>query len=414
MAVFVYKARSRTGEKVEGTVEAHDRRAATAQLEAMGHVPISVMEQSGAAAKAKGTGGGRRFTIWHGREPRMGTRDVLLFTTELSDLLASGMTLGNALNCLANRKTGKAGDDIITSLRDEIIRGTSLSDALAKHPASFPNLYVNMIRAGEASGALHEILRRLVDHFERVGEAKEKVTMALAYPAIVVTLGVIILIIMMLKVVPQFEKVFDSLGSSLPLPTQILVSTSRGMARYGWIGLIALTIGGILAQRAISTPKGRLWWHGWLLRMPVIRGIIASGTYTNFAQTLATLLRNGVPVLGALQIVEQTVGNAVIAREIRNARERVTDGTTISGPLAAGKVFPVLMTDMLAIGEQTGDMPGALSHIARRYESDLNRNIKLLTTLLEPLLIVIVALMIGFVAVSILMAVFNMTNGLSV
>jgi type IV pilus assembly protein PilC len=178
--------------------------------------------------------------------------------------------------------------------------------------------------------------------------------------------------------------------------------------------LAVLGVLGVVIHRAVKTDKGQLWWHGILLRMPLVKGIVACGVYANFARTFSVLLRNGVPVLQALEIVERTVGNAVIGRELHNARDRVTDGTSISGPLAAGKVLPAMFTDMLAIGEQTGDMPSALTHIARRYENELDRNVKIFTTALEPILIVGVALAVGFVAVSILMAVFSLTNGMGV
>jgi type II secretory pathway component PulF len=409
MPVFDYKARSRKGERKEGSLEAPDRRAALRQMESQGLVPVSVVESGADKSASKG----QRFSWRLGKE-RMGTRDVLTFTTELSDLLASGMTLGNALNCLANRKTGKANDKIIASVRDEIIRGSSLSDAMEQHTATFSGLYINMIRAGEASGALSEVLRRLVAHYERIQETKEKVVMALVYPAIVLSLGVLTLIFCMVVVVPKFSIIFEQMDQALPLPTQILIGSSQWLARYGVFLLIGMIIGFIMANRAVKTKNGRLWWHGFILKMPLIRGVVASGIYSNFARTLGTLLANGVPILRALQIVEQTVGNVVIGRELSKARDRVTDGTTISGPLAAGKVLPVMMTDMLAIGEQTGDMTGALTHIARRYENELDRNVKIFTTALEPILIVFVAVMVGFVAVSILMAVFNLTNGLDV
>jgi type II secretory pathway component PulF len=415
MPRFTYTARARNGGRVEGEVEAADRRAALAQIERLGHVPVSVRE--GAAPKAEAAKGGaarpgRKFLLWHGRRERMGTRDLLIFTTELSDLLASGMTLANALNALA-RRDGGGGAGIVAGLRDEIVRGASLSEAMSRFPETFSHLYVSMIRAGEAGGALHEVLRRLVDHYERMQELKEKVIMALVYPAIVLTMGGATLTFSMVYVVPRFESVFRQLGSTLPLPTQILVSVSRGLARYGWAALIGLAIVAVLGNRAVKTKAGRLWWDGLRLKVPFVRGIVASGIYANFARTLGTLLGNGVPVLQALGIVEQTVGNAVIGREIGNAKERVTDGTTISGPLAAGKVMPALMIDMLAIGEQTGDMTGALTHIARRYENELNRNVKIFTAALEPILIVVVAVLVGFVAVSILMAVFNLTSGLN-
>jgi type II secretory pathway component PulF len=271
-----------------------------------------------------------------------------------------------------------------------------------------------MVRVGEASGALSEVMSRLVEHYERIQEVKEKVVMALVYPAIVIVIGIMTLVFSMVYVIPKFSSIFKELGQTLPLPTRMLIGGSTWLVKYGWAAAGALAVAFIMANRAAKTPKGRLWWHGFQLRIPMIKGIISASTYANFARTLATLLTNGVPALPALGIVEQTIGNVVIANEIKKARERVTDGTTISGPLAAGKVFPPLMTDMLAIGEQTGDMSGALKHIAHRFENELNRNVKIFTTALEPALIVIVAVAVGFVAISILMAVFSLTNGLNV
>jgi len=413
MAVFVYSARSKSGEKADGTVEANDRRAAMAQVERMGYIPVSVTER-GAAAAAAGKEGGRPRLQWRLRE-RMGGRELLTFTTELSDLLASGMTLGNALNSLASRKSGRPSDRIITRLRDEILQGTSLSDALAQQPATFSRLYVSMIHAGEASGALDEVLRRLVAHYERIQDLKEKVVMALVYPMIVMVMGIATLAFSMISVIPKFKAIFDQMGATLPLPTRMLIGMSDWLAKYGLFLAIGIVIAFVLANRAVKTSeRARLAWHGFLLKTPLIRGVVASAIYANFARTLGTLLSNGVPVLQALGIVEKTVGNDVIGKELNNARERVTDGTTISGPLAAGKVLPRMMIDMLAIGEQTGDMVGALGHIGRRYENELNRNVKIFTTALEPIMIVIVAILVGFVAISILMAVFNLTNGLNV
>lgn len=436
MPTFVYTARTRSGQKIDGTVDATDRRGALARIEALGHVPVSVGERGGkpgvpakaappprkaperkAPAKpepAKKTAGAKgKAAGAKGRPPRMAGRDLLVFTTELSDLLASGMTLGNALNTLGNRRSGRASDEIIREVRDDIVRGSSLSDAMARHPNTFGNLYCSMIRAGEASGAIDEVLRRLVDHYERIQDTKEKVVMALVYPLIVLLMGVLTLIFSMVYVVPKFKVVFEQLGETLPLPTRMLIGGSEWLLKYGWAALIVIGVSIVLGRRALRTPRGRRVYDGLMLRTPLIRGVIASGVYSNFARTLSTLLANGVPVLGALAIVEKTVGNLVIGEEVRNARDRVTDGTSISGPLAAGNVFPPMLTDMLAIGEQTGDMPGALTHIARRYENELNRHIKIFTTALEPLLIVFVAVMVGFVAVSILMAVFSLTNGLN-
>ncbi len=408
MGNFKYTARNKKGERVEGAIDANDRRTAMAQVEKLGLIPITMEERNAAKAETE------KFFSYKARNDSMSSKEVLTFTEELSDLLSSGMTLGNALNSLANRRSGRSGDKIVTSLRDEIIRGNSLSEGMAKHPKTFSTLYVSMIKAGEASGAISEVLHRLVDHFERMQDLKEKVVMALVYPAIVLSMGLLTIIFSMVFVIPKFKVVFDSMGNVLPLPTRMLIGMSNAITNYGWAMAIVVILCVIMAKRAINTEKGRFWWDGLLLRMPLIKGIVACSLYANFARTLATLLSNGVALLQALSIVEKIVSNVVVANEIKKARARVSDGTTISGPLAAGKIFPTMMIDMMSVGEQTGDMEGSLNHIARRYENELSRNIKIFTTALEPILIVFIAIMVGFVAVSVLMAVFSMTNGLDV
>jgi len=269
-----------------------------------------------------------------------------------------------------------------------------------------------MIRAGEASGAMIEILRRLVEHYERSESMRSRIKSAMAYPMIVLIFGVVTIAFAMVKVIPQFSKIFESLGDSLPLPTQILVSSSDFMVRYGIFVLGAIVFGVVLFRRHINTTEGRFWWDVIRLRAPLVKGIIASGAFSSLAYTMRTLLANGVNVLHALRIAEETCGNAVIAGALRNARERVTDGTTISGPLAGSNVFPKMMTDMMSIGEQSGDMPRSLNNIGKRYEREMDRNITIFTNALEPLLIVGIGSIVGFVAISILMAVFKVTSSL--
>lgn len=408
----MYIARTRSGEKVEGVIEAADRRAALLQIERQGQVPVTV-EEKDAADREQASAGWRSRLLWRRRRERMAAREMLVFTTELSDLLASGMKLGNALNTLSHRRTGQSCDKIIKSLRDDIIRGTSLSQACEKFPESFPSLYCSLIRAGEAGGNLAEVMQRIVRHYERLQEVKEKVVMALVYPGIVITVGIATLIFSMVFVIPRFSMIFRDLGSTLPLPTRILIGVSTLMIKYGWLLLILVVILAVIFKRYLRTESGRRMWDGLYLKTPLIRDITTANAFSQFARTLGMLIGNGVPVLDALSIGEKTVQNSVIAAEIRNARDRVTDGTTISGPLAAGRVFPQMLTDMLAIGEETGDMNGALTHIARRYENNLDRSIKIFTTVLEPVLIVLMAFVVGFVAISILLAVFEVTNGLN-
>jgi len=410
MPQFTYKAMSKDGHKLEGAVEAADRRSAMAAVEKLGYMPISVAEAAGKKVQKKSV----PFWKLSGGKIRMKPVEVLLFTSELSDLLEAGMTLGAALNCLANQgEADSAQSKIAGDLRDRIIRGEQLSDAVTAHPDTFPALYGNMIRAGEASGAMIEVLRRLVEHYERNENMRSKITSALTYPAVVLVFGIFTVIFAMVKVIPQFAKVFESMGSALPVSTRILMGTSTFVIRYGIFVAIGISMLVGMFKRHINTEKGRLWWDGVKLKAPLIKGIIACGVYSSLAYTMKTLLSNGVNVLQALKIAEETCGNALIAQALRNARQRVTDGTTISGPLAGSNVFPKMMTDMLAVGEQSGDMPSSLGHIGRRYESEMDRNIKIFTNALEPILIVLIGGVVGFVAVSILMAVFKVTSTLN-
>ncbi len=339
--------------------------------------------------------------------------EVLLFTSELADLLEAGMTLGQALSALARQANEESGQKYVCSdLCERIIRGESFSDALAQHPGTFEPLFANMVRAAEASGAMVEVLRRLADHYERSDAMRAKIKAAMMYPAVVFVFGVIAVIFALIYIIPMFERVFASMGAALPLPTRMLIGMSNGLINYGWLMAIGLGLAIFQFRRWKKTEKGRLTVDGWKLKAPLIKGIVACGAYSSLAYTLKTLLTNGVDVVHALKIAQETCGNAVIGEALADARRHVTDGTSISGPLAASGVFPRMMTDMLAIGEQAGDMPSSLEHIGRRYEKDMDRNIVSFTNALEPLLIVAIAGVVGFVAISILMAVFEVSSTL--
>ena len=257
--------------------------------------------------------------------------EVLLFTSELADLIEAGMTLGAALNSLANQGDPNSGICVVAAdLRDRIMRGEAFSDAVEAHPDTFPAIYGNMVRAGEASGAMVEVLRRLGEHYERNQSMRSKIVSALTYPCIVLGMGVLAVIFAMLKIVPQFTELFSSMGKELPLPTRMLMGMSEGLIKYGVFIGIGLVFG-VVALRKWCKGAGRARWDRFKLRVPLVKGLVASGAYASLAYTLQTLLANGVNVLQALRISEETCGNAVIEAELRKARERVTDGTTISG-----------------------------------------------------------------------------------
>ena len=363
--------------------------------------------------------GGASGSIWNmqiggGKQKTdMKRVEVLLFVSELADLLEAGMTLGQALKALANQgEELSAQRYVCQDLCDRIVRGENFSDACAKHPKTFPPLFSNMLRAGEASGAMVEVLRRLGDHYERDDNMRGKIKSAMTYPVIVLIFGVFAIIGALVWIIPKFQKVFDSMGASLPLPTKILIGMSQGLIEYGWLMAIAVVAIALWFRKWKKSPAGMRKIDAWKLKAPLIKGIVASGAYSSLAYTLKTLLVNGVNVLQALKICEETCGNAVIGDALKTARQRVTDGTTISGPLASSGVFPRMMTDMLAVGEQAGDMPSSLEHIGKRYQKDMDRNIAAFTNALEPILIVAIAAVVGFVAIAILMAVFKVSSSL--
>ncbi len=400
-----YARRSSTG----GGASRTGRQSAAAQ-------PSPAPAPSSPGKPTKGAGGA---SIWQmqigGQKKRtsMSRVEVLLFTSELADLIEAGMTLGQALQALANQGEEGSGQKFVCQdLCDRIVRGETFSDAIAHHPKTFEPLFANMIRAAEASGAMVEVLRRLGDHYERYDNMRGKIKSALTYPVIVLCFGVVAVIAALVFIIPKFQKVFSSMGATLPLPTRILIGMSDGLINYGWMMAVGIGLAVWWFKHWKSSPAGRLRVDGWKLRAPLIKGIVACGAYSSLAYTLKTLLVNGVNVLQALKISEETCGNAVIGAALAEARKRVTDGTSISGPLASSGVFPRMMTDMLAVGEQAGDMPGSLEHIGKRYQKDMDRNITTFTNALEPLLIVMIAGIIGFIAISILMAVFEVSNTL--
>lgn len=405
MPTFEYKARNAAGQMISGTLVAPDRHAAVGQLDAKGFFPVAVEPRREPR---------RSLRAWVPRLRRRISESQILFVTEqLASLLRSGMSLSRALDTLVKRIQDPHVATLIEQVHQEIINGASLSEALQRLPGgAFPKLYVNMVRAGEASGTLPDILKRLSQHYQQVKETREQVQMALIYPSVLILASIGVIAFFMAYMVPKFQSLFASLGKQLPLPTRILIGISDTFIHWWWLGLILLAAAVAWYLRYRATPEGRLRLDEWKLQLPLIGPILRRNAYAQFARTLAALLRNGVPVLDALHIVADIIQNAVIAREIRLARERVTDGTTISSPLAAGKIFPPLLLDMLAVGEESGDMITALEQIADTYENELRRSIKVFINLIEPAIIILMALIVGSLVFSILIAVFRLTTGL--
>jgi type II secretory pathway component PulF len=423
MPQFSYKARRRSGEVVQGVLEGVDRSAALLQIERLGLFPVAVDAAKGGAVIGERAPAGVK-TDWRAMLPPA-LRDVLAqkrkpklqelatFTQQLANLLKSGMPLTVALNSMTHLESKGISADVSRDLRQDVMEGRSLSDAMSKQPRIFSDLYVNMVRAGESSGAIVEVLRRMADHFERFAQVQAKFTSALIYPAFVGVIGIGIMFFFVTFMLPKFMSIFDGLNVPLPPTTQLLLGISHTFADYWWLMLGILLAVVIIFKRFQGSKEGRRKLDQWKMSAPVIGKVIKLNLFGQFARTLSTLLENGVPVLTALKIAEQIMANTIVKEAIAKTREEVTDGKTIAQPLARSKVFPQLMVDLVKIGEDTGDVPGALKNVADTYENELSIALRVMTNMIEPVMIIVMALGVGFLLLSVLSAMFAITANIA-
>ena len=426
MAQFSYKARRRTGELVQGVVDVADRSAALMQIERLGLLPVAIDAARGSEpkaerverAKAPKAAASRTDVLpptlreWFQRKKKPKLQELATFTQQLANLLKSGMPLTVALNSMTHLATKGISSEVSKQLKQDVQEGKSLSDAMGRQPVIFTDLYINMVRAGEQSGALVEVLQRLATHFERFAEVQAKFVSALIYPAVVVCVGIGIIAFFMTWMLPKFMSIFEGMKVSLPASTLFLVNSGKFFQKYWWAIALVLVVMVVLVKRFQATKGGRRTIDGWKLRAPVFGNVMRINLYGQFARTLGTLLQNGVPVLTALKITEQVIPNVIMKEAIARTREEVTDGKTIAQPLAKSKVFPQLMIDLLRIGEETGDVPGSLQNLADTYESELTIALRVLTNLIEPAMIIVMAIMVGFLLLSILSAMFAITSNI--
>src|SRR5881394_2461355 len=424
MAQFSYKARRKSGEVVQGVLDVADRPAALMQIERLGLFPVAVDVAKGTAVpkaersgrKAAATAGllppALRAFLSRQRKPKL--QELATFTQQMANLLKSGMPLTVALNSMSHLESKGISPEVSKQLKQDVMEGRSLSDAMARHPVIFSDMYVNMVRAGEQSGALVEVLRRVAEHYERFAEVQAKFTSALIYPCIVACVGVVIIIFFMTFMLPRFMSIFQGLNVKLPWSTQALMDFGTFFNKGStWLFImLSLFVVVILFIRFKSTEIGIRKIDAWKMKAPAVGKVVRLNLFAQFARTLATLLHNGVPVLTALKITEQVIPNRILKDAIAKTREDVTDGKTLAQPLARSKIFPQLMIDLVKIGEETGDVPGALENLASTYESELNIALRVMTNLIEPAMIIVMAIGVGGLLFSILSAMFAITNSI--
>lgn len=402
METYNYQATDRSGKIITGTMEDDDEKFIVDRLQEMGLFPMSV--------KKEAIEGPRLVNPVRIMGRRIKLRDVMTFTQQLGALLEAGLPLDRSLVILSDVSEKDSMKDVIRNVLLNIQGGGSLSDSLAKHPKVFPPLYTNMIKAGEAGGVLEPVIGRLAEYLENSQRLREEIRSALIYPLLLVAVGGGAVAFLLTFVVPRFTQIFKEMGQNLPLPTVILLFLSNLLRKYWWIllGIVFLVIFGL--RRYMKTEAGRSWWDASVLKIPLFGSLVQKIAVSRFARTLGTLLNSGVPILQALTIVKDSIGNEVIAKSSATIREEVKRGKGIAKPLKDSGVFPQLAIHMMTVGEETGRLDEMLIKVADRYDSETRISVKRMISLLEPAMILFMGLVVGFIIVAILLAIFSVNE----
>ena len=418
MPDFTYVARRSDGNLAQGTISANDRGAAIRQIESLKCVPIKIEQADSAAAAGKKTSalssatGAKAAGVPAEAVRTLPLAQLFLFTEQLAHLLTAGMTLDEALGILVKRLQQPKLQGLLRALHQGLVDGRSLSQTMRDFPGIFSSLFVNMVSAGEASGALPQILRRLVTHLAGVKSLRDRVQQALVYPAVLVVAGIGLIIAFMTVMVPKLTEFFKSTGQKLPAATQLLLQANDLFMAYRWVLLV--TGGGLFSlwKMVTRSPEGRRTWDRLIWNFPGFGRIPRYRFYAQFARTLGTLTENGVTLLKSLELLEEISGNEWVRLQLIEVRKAVMDGAGLSAALRQQKLFPELLLDMMSVGEQTGRFADTMQMIAEVYERELDKQVQFVSALVPPLVIVMIASIVGVVVYGILSAVFGLTSGL--
>ncbi len=398
---YAYKVRDRAGKVVSGTLEADSQAAVASRLRQMGFAPFLIEEQKSSLGKTE-------IKMPWGR--RVKSKDLAVFSRQFATMINSGLSLLRALNILAEQTDNATLARVAGEVRTDVEKGSSLSQAQAKHPKVFKRLYVAMIRAGEIGGVLDGVLLRLAENLEKEVALKQKIKSAMTYPTVVFCMVMMILSAMLIFVVPMFKNLYADLGGQLPLPTRVLIGASD-KAKQFWYIVLAMMIGGVFwLKRWIQTDAGRGAWDAVKLKLPVFGGLVHKTALSRFSRTLSVLMRSGVPILQSLDIVRETVNNAVVSKAVAEVSVSVKGGESIAGPLQAHGVFPPMVVQMIAVGEETGAVDTMLAKISDFYDQEIEATVEALTSLIEPLMIAFMGLVVGGMVVALYMPMFNIIN----
>jgi len=401
MAKFAWEGRTRTGKVQKGVMEAPDSTAVSAALRRQGIMPSNVKE----------TGKGMSMEIkLPGFAPKITTKDLVVFTRQFATMIDAGLPLVQCLDILGKQMDNKTFKSILVSVKESVESGSTFADALKKHPKAFDELYVNLVAAGEVGGILDTILNRLAAYIEKALKLKKQVKSAMTYPATIVGIALVVISVILVFVIPAFEKMFADFGGALPAPTQVVIDISDFVQNY-ILGIIVAIFLAIFAFKKIySTPKGREKIDDWALKLPIFGILIRKVAVAKFTRTLGTMISSGVPILDGLDIVAKTAGNKTVEKAIYRVRQSISEGKTIAEPLEKSGVFPPMVCQMIAVGEQSGAIDTMLNKIADFYDDEVDDAVGNLTAMMEPLLMLFLGTTVGGLVIAMYLPIFKIAG----
>jgi type II secretion system protein F len=400
MPRFIYKAKRAPGEMLEGKIEAETRQQAAVKLSNMGIFPLSVEEETAAfiSKSRRSLFFGKKISLW----------ELSNFTRQLSNLLDAGLTILNALTVLIEQTENPFLKNTIQLLRDDVRDGVAYSAALSKYPKIFSTLYVNMVASGEISGTLEDVLKRLGDFLEKDEETISKIRASLTYPGLMAGVGCLTIFVLLTFVAPRLTSIFVDLQQALPLPTQLLIAISGFFARF-WVFIIAgIVFFAVTFNRWVNAKEGKRAFDDLKLKLPLFGPFIQKVEIARFGRTLGTLIANGVPIVQALNVANSTIGNDIIRQELEKARKEVVEGASLSKSIKESRHFPAMMISMIAVGEESGGLERALFKVADAYDTEIDRSVKSITSLIEPSLILFMGAVVGFIVIAMLLPIFQL------
>ena len=407
MPVFVYEARDADGQLKKDKIEAPNMRMATTRLQEQKMTVIKINAQSGGAANADLLG-------WYHNMKKVNEQALTVFSRQFATMINAGLAMVRCLDILSEQTEDKKLQQVLVQVRRDVEGGSTLSAALQKHPQVFSTLYHSMVKAGEMGGVLDEVLDRLAGFMEKDFALKKKVKSALTYPVVILIMAIGIVFFLVTYILPTFVSMFESMNVQLPWTTRVLIATTKAMRDpvVCIIGAAVIIIGGFLLNRYIKTPMGRRQYDHFKLNIPVFGLLNKKVAISRFCRTLGTLLSSGVPIMQALEIVGKASGNEVIALTVSKIRESIREGESIASPLGASGMFPPMVTQMVAVGEETGNLDAMLSKIADFYDTEVEYLLSSLTSMLEPIMIVGMGGIVGFIVVSVFMPLYQLIGAM--